>query len=346
MNTNRQSRLRIGILSFAHGHANSYAFELEQRDDVVIAGIWDADPERGAEMARRFDTIYYRSKDILLGDELDGVIIASENVHHRSLVEAAASAGVKAILCEKPLATTVPDAESMIRYCSDRGVKLATSFPCRYAPSFRSMREKVLAGEIGEILAIRGTNRGSMPGGWFVDTSLSGGGAIMDHTVHVADLMWLLLGQEAVSVYAESGNQFHHQSWDDTGLLTLTYADGVFATIDTSWCRPKGFPTSGDVTLQIIGTRGVLDLDLFGQKLVHYNDASQSDCFYWGSSLDKDMIDDFLLLCEGGSAPYLATGEDGLRAGAITSAAYAAVLLNDPVNVDAGVEQRVPAYSL
>ncbi len=332
--TTHDKTLKVGILSFAHMHAAGYAHALQGRPDATLAGIADPDAARGREMAYRFKTTYFPSVAALLDAGMDGVIVTSENVHHRALVETAAGAGVSAILCEKPLATTEEDARAMIEACAGRGVRLATAFPCRYSPAFRRLREQVRAGAVGEVLAVRGTNRGSMPGGWFTDRALSGGGAVMDHTVHVADLNRVLLGREAESVYAEIGSGFYHQDWDDTGFLTIGYGGGVFATLDTSWSRPKTFPTWGDVTLQVVGTGGVLDLDMFAQSLAHYADrAGRVSWPGWGSDTDAGLVGDFLRLTRGEDAPDIATGEDGLLALQVALAAYRSAEAGQPVAV-------------
>jgi predicted dehydrogenase len=315
--------LKIGILSFAHMHAYSYAAALAAHPGVDFVGVADPDAERRERMAQTFGTTAYPSEAALLEQDLDGVIVTSENVHHRALVEQAGGSGVKAILCEKPLATTIEDAQAMIDLCAAQGVRLATAFPCRYSPAYQRLRTLVQDGAIGDVLAIRGTNRGSMPGGWFVDRALSGGGAVIDHTVHVADLNRFLLGQEAVSVYAEIGHGFYHQEWDDTGFLTITYDGGVFGTLDTSWSRPKTYPTWGDVTMEVVGTRGILNLDMFAQHLMHYNDTTgRASWAGWGSNTDAGLVADFLRLTAGEDAPGLATGIDGLQALRVALAAY------------------------
>ncbi len=335
--TLKSGTLKIGFFSFAHMHAQSYAQALRDAPGAVLAGIADPEAERGQAMAAQFETTYYASEAALLDQNLDGVIVTSENVHHRRLVELAAGAGVKAVLCEKPLATTLEEARAMIAACAAAGVSLATAFPCRYSPAFRRLRQQVQGGTLGEVLAIRGTNHGLMPGGWFVDTSLSGGGAVIDHTVHVADLNRLLLGREAAEVYAEIGSGFYHQPWDDTGFLTIGYEGGVFATLDTSWSRPKAYPAWGDVTLQVVGTGGVLDLDMFAQNLIHYDDRGGHVSWnHWGSGTDAGLIADFLRLAAGDAAPDLATGEDGLRALAVALAAYRSAASGKPVAVDNG----------
>lgn len=326
--------LKIGIFSFAHMHAWGYAHALMGRTNAVLAGIADPNPERAARMAAQFHTTAFPSEAALLEQGLDGVIVTAENAHHRRLVTQAADAGVRAILCEKPLATTAEDAQAMVEHCAMHGVSLATAFPCRYSPAFQRLRAQVQAGAIGSVQAIRGTNRGRMPGGWFVETPLSGGGAVIDHTVHVADLNRHLLGQEAVTVYAEIGNGFHHQEWDDTGFLSILYDGGVAATLDTSWSRPKTYPTWGDVTLQVVGTDGVLEMDMTAQILSHYDDRSGRVGWPgWGSDTDAGLVSDFLKLAAGEAAPEIATGEDGLRALEVALAAYRSADLQQPVPV-------------
>ncbi|HEY9774467.1 MAG TPA: Gfo/Idh/MocA family oxidoreductase [Planktothrix sp.] len=321
--------IKTGILSFAHMHANSYARVLCANEKTQLVGIADGDTERGTTNAALYSTRYFGSVEELLGQNLDAIVIASENIHHRKHVEMCAAAGIKHILSEKPLATTVEDAGAMIAACRTAGAKLYTAFPCRFSPALQRLRKQIQEGALGTILAIRGTNRGYMPGGWFIEKEFSGGGAVIDHTVHVADVNRWLLGQEATEVYAEIGNGFYHQEWEDTGVLTLTYQGGVFATIDTSWSRPYKFRT--DLTLQVIGTAGVADLDMFLQTVTNYSMKNAVSHVGWGSSVDKWMIDAFLRAASGECVDDLADGEDGLRALEVALAAYRSAEQASPV---------------
>jgi predicted dehydrogenase len=326
--------VKIGILSTAHMHIYSYAAALAAHSDVALVGVWDSNAEQGTKLAEFVNVPFFNTAEALFAGGLDGVVVTSENIRHRPLVELAAKAGVKAILCEKPLATTVEDAKAMIEACDAAGVSLATAFPCRYSPAFVRVLEQVKSGAIGKVMAIRGTNRGTNPGGWFVDPALSGGGAVIDHTVHVADLNRVILETEATAVYAEIGSGFNHQEWDDTGFLNISYGEDIFATLDTSWSRPKTFPTWGDVTLQIVGTNGVLDLDMFAQSISHYDDASGKVSWpNWGSNIDAGLIADFVKLTAGEEVPRIATGHDGLKALEVALAAYRSAKVGEPVPV-------------
>lgn len=326
--------VRIGILSTAHLHADSYVAQLRELPNAHLVGLWDDNEERRASKARQYGVPAIADPDELF-TACDAVVICSENAHHRVLTERAARTG-KHVLCEKPLAINPDDAGAMVQTCEEAGVQLMTAFPCRFSPAFGQLAAAVRNGELGEILAMRGTNRGKCPGGWFVDKSLSGGGCVTDHAVHVTDLMRALLGAEVKTVYCEADNGLLHGDFEDTGFLQMTFDTGVFATLDSSWSRPKTFPTWGDVTLGVTGTRGTLEMDMFGQETVLYSDHAGRVSFqHWGSNIDEGLVAAFVRAVENGE-PVPITGVDGLRAVEVVEAAYESIRTRQP----AAVRQR------
>ncbi len=209
--------LRVGLASFAHVHAAGYARLLAARDDVDLVasdpdGRAEGDEEpRGAELAAGLGVRYVPDHDALFAEDLDAVVVCTENSRHRPVVEQAAAAGVH-VLCEKPLATTLEDADAMRAACAGAGVVLMTAYPVRFHPGFRELRERVRRGDVGRVLAVTGTNNGQAPIAsrrWFVDAELAGGGALMDHTVHLADLLDDLLEDQPRSVYAQVNRIVH-----------------------------------------------------------------------------------------------------------------------------------------
>jgi len=324
--------VKIGVMSFAHMHAYSYTAAVNDLPDAQLVGIADHDPERGREMAEKFNTRFIPNYEELLKEDIDAVIITSENCMHKELTIMAAEAG-KHVLCEKPISTNVEDAKAMIEVCRKNNVQLMTAFPCRYSPAVIKAREAIRSGRIGEVLSIKGTNHGKMPGGWFVDKSKSGGGAVIDHTVHVTDLMRWILESEPVEVYAEISNAMFHDVYDDCGMLTITFENGVFSTLDTSWTRPKSFPTWGDVTMSIQGTKGVVEVDLFAQTLGLYSDKTMSTAWPgWGDNTDYWMVKDFVSAIAEGRTVSI-TGEDGMAALAVALAAYKSGDAKAPVRI-------------
>ena len=323
--------MRIGIWSLAHVHAPAYLDALLARPDVEQMFICDEDPARGARAAAKAGVAFVPNPADLLS-RIDAAVITSANVDHCAMALQAAEAGVHCLV-EKPIATTVADARKMIAAFAERDLVLATAFPCPFSPAFQELQRTIASGALGRILAVRCTNRGSMPGGFFIEMERSGGGAVIDHTVHVADLLRRLTGAPARQVYAEIGHGIFGQAWDDSGVLTIDLRDGVFATLDCSWSRPKSFPTWGDVTMHIVGERGNASVDLFGQHVECFPAGDEpSSWVSWGSDLDTLMLADFIDAVEGKRRP-MSDGEDGLHALVVALAAYEAARRHAPVAV-------------
>ncbi|MFS0821489.1 Gfo/Idh/MocA family protein [Bacillus sp. 1P02SD] len=322
--------MKVGIISFAHPHANGYAHALKDIEGVEIVGIADNDQTRGKNGAERYQTKYFRDYEELLQQDLDAVIITSENSNHREHVVAAAKAG-KHILCEKPIATTVEDAKEMIEVCKQHDVILQTAFPVRFNTAITRAKQIVENGELGQIFAIKGTNRGTNPGGWFIDKEQSGGGAVIDHTVHVVDIMRWVMGTEVREVYAEIDNTITSGPIDDCGILSIEFENDVFTTLDCSWSRNEKYPTWGDVTLEIVGSEGTLKVDAFAQKTDLYSQDEVS-WNYWGDNMDFELVKDFLNSVSIGKAPSI-TGFDGLKALEVALAAYESSEKKQPVKL-------------
>ncbi|HYK74303.1 MAG TPA: Gfo/Idh/MocA family oxidoreductase [Pseudoneobacillus sp.] len=324
--------MKIGIVSFAHMHAHSYANCLVELDGVELYGIADENEERGRAVANQYNTKYFKDYSQLLSENIDAVIICTENAKHMEVAVAAAEAK-KHILCEKPLATTVEDAWRIIEACKQHNVKLQTAFPVRYNAPVQRVKKMIENGDLGRIVALRGTNRGQNPGGWFVDQEQSGGGAVLDHTVHVIDLMRWFMNSEVKEVFAEIDTKFSDIDIDDCGLLMLEFENGVFASHDPSWSRCHSFPTWGDVTLEIIGTKGATRLDAFAQNLILYSDKQNKvSREFWGNNMDKGLVYDFVACIKEDREPSI-SGFDGLKAMEVALAAYESAKLKKPVTL-------------
>lgn len=326
--------MKVGIVSFAHMHAHSYAKALKSMKDVDFVAIADDRPERGLAAAETYGVRYVGDYPALLAENVDAVIVCSENARHAEVVIAAAKAH-KHVLCEKPIATTLADAQAMISACKEHGVIFEIAFPVRFHPAVQRVKQLLEQGRIGRILAMRGTNRGQNPGGWFVDPALSGGGAVLDHTVHVVDLMRWFSGSEVREVYAEIDTRFNDSlKVDDCGLLIMEFANGVIASHDPSWSRCTSYPSWGDVTIEIIGTKGVLLLDVFRQHMLLHSDLTGHTTHEnWGDDMDALLVADFVRSVADQRIAASVTGEDGLRALEVALAAYESAKLGQPVRI-------------
>lgn len=335
-------RLKVAVLSFAHPHALDYVRILSQRSDVELLtsdpdGARSTDPApRGAELAALLGVEYAAGYTDALAWRPDAVIVTSENARHRELVEAAAAAGAH-VLCEKPLATTVRDGIAMLDAARSAGVMLMTAYPVRFAPSFQDARQGIRAGLVGDVLAIRATNNGKLPiaqRGWFVDPELAGGGALVDHVVHCADLIDDLLGESPLTVRAASNRILHADAGVETGgLVTARYPSGVIATIDCSWSYPESANRWGGLTLEVIGTAGTVTVAPFDEHVDGFDEQGA----VWEAvhdDLDAAMIDEFLSAVRVGREP-LTDGMAGLRTLRVVAAAQLSALSGEVVSVRA-----------
>lgn len=313
--------MKIGMMSFAHMHAFSYADGLKKIPNVELMGIFDDDVERGQQAAEMFNTKHYSDQAVFLAQEMDAVIICSENNRHKEMVLNAAKAK-KHILCEKPIATNLEDAKEMIQVCQDSHVILQIAYPVRFSSPIQELKAKIDKGELGEIVAFRTTNRGQNPGGWFIDDKQSGGGAVLDHTVHMLDIMRWYLVKEVTEVSAFVDSYFHDIEIDDAGILTFEFENGVIASHDASWSRFKEYPTWGDATIEVVGTKQTMKVDAFKEHFRRFSSGSKSlEHVFFGNDMDFGLVLDFVNCVKKVEQPSI-TGYDGLKSLEVSLAAY------------------------
>ncbi len=314
-------------------HARSYAGAVRRSRAGRLVGVHDGSPDLGRPLAEELGVPY----DVDAAGLLDRVqpaaaIVCSANARHRALVELAASRGVH-VLCEKPLAATVGDAEAMAAACREGGVQLHTAFVSRFYPAVLELRAMVASGELGEIRGLIGGNRGRPPlppryPAWITDPDAAGGGALIDHSVHVLDAMRFVTGLEPVEVLAETATLFVDTDVEDSALVSVVFEGGVPASIDPSWSVGPESPWEYDFYLRILGSRGSVDLST-GRESLHvagrYAERTQV-LLPFEPDIDQMMVEAFLhSVAVGRIVEPCATGEDGVRAVEVACAAYASV---------------------
>jgi predicted dehydrogenase len=156
------------VLTHASAFAHHERFEL-------VAGV-DPDPEQRERFTRKFDRPAFAAQDEL--PDVDVVALAMPAAGHRAALEAALDRGVRAIVCEKPLAATVRDGEAMVAACEQAGCALLVNYMRRFEPAVRELRGRLAAGEIGEVRA---------GAGWYP-------GGLLENGSHMVDLVEFLLG--------------------------------------------------------------------------------------------------------------------------------------------------------
>jgi len=225
---------------------------------AAIAGFVGSTPDHARPLADRYHTQVYPDFAAMLA-EVDVVDICTPtHLHHPQVLQAAAAG--KHIVCEKPLARTLPDAREMIAACEAAGVKLLVAHVVRFFPEYAGAKATVAGGEIGQPAVIRltrGTFRPKKPvDNWFTDFDKSGG-MMLDLMIHDFDYARWIAG-EVESVFAKNISSAEPDAPIDYGLAILKHRRGAISHVEGSWAYP---PPLFRTRLEIAGSDGWLNHD-------------------------------------------------------------------------------------
>src|SRR5690349_7513092 len=240
---------RWGLIG-ASNIARQYMIKaINAQADAEVIGVVSSNPERGAAFAAEQDLPrHYDSLDALVADpDIDCVYISTTNEHHHDQTIAAAKAG-KHVLCEKPLALTLADAQEMVAACRKAGVVMATNHHLRNAGLHRRMRDLIEKGAVGEILAVRVFHAVFLPEflqGWRIDSAAAGGGVVLDITVHDADTVRFVTGDNPTEVTAMTATHGMGKSGlADTAMGVMRMKQGALVQFHDAFTikhMPTGF---------------------------------------------------------------------------------------------------------
>ncbi len=246
---------RVGIVGA--GLMGNWHAERWKLLPVEIAGFYNRSPEAAKKAATRFGGEVYASASDLAQD-VDIVDVCTPTFAHKEGVLAAAEAG-KPVVCEKPLARHLEDAQEMIAACERAGARLFVAQVVRFFPQYALAKETLLAGDLGRPGVLRLVRSGVFPrpnpDTWY-NSFEKGGGVIMDLSIHDLDYARWCFG-EVERVFAR-GLTFAGRSMVDHTLITLKFENGALAHLEGSWASP---PSSFRTALELAGDAGLLEWD-------------------------------------------------------------------------------------
>ncbi|MEM3607720.1 MAG: Gfo/Idh/MocA family oxidoreductase [Candidatus Bathyarchaeia archaeon] len=217
--------------------------------------------DRAREVASKYSARTYSTlSEALEKEEVDIVDICTPTYTHRDFTVEAAEAG-KHILCEKPIALTLEDADEMIRASEKADVKFMVAHCLRFFAEYAKVKELVENGAIGDPVISRALRAGPLPtwGTWFSDQSKSGGVAV-DLAIHDIDFLRWCYRDEVERVYASVGRLVRSDlGMDDHALILLRFRGGGIAHVEASWAVPQQYPFT--MMMEIAGTKGIISMD-------------------------------------------------------------------------------------
>jgi predicted dehydrogenase len=265
--------LRIGLVGLHnHYHAIPFADELlkgieglelvavsDERESLVsqfgnerLKGDWTSDSEA-----------------LIKRPDIDAVIITSYTSAHADQVELAAAHG-KHVLLDKPISTTLRDADRIVE--ASEKVKVMMAYLLRFIPTYReayaAMKQGAIGTPVSGFYSIRvpaefiKDHPGADHLGWYADPIKGGGGGFLDHGVHFTDFFRWFFESDPVSVTATIGNlTYPHLKTDDYGIAVYTLKSGAIVTVESTWHAAGWFaPLTSPDRATVNGTRGEIEL--------------------------------------------------------------------------------------
>ncbi len=250
-------KIRIGLIGAGNICQNAHIPAYLKQSDVELVAVCDLNEERAKEVAAKYNIKHVARtiEDLVALEDVDAVSICVWNNAHARAALAAVKAG-KHVLCEKPMATTVAEAQAMHDASKAGGKVFMLGFVNRFRSDSLLLKEMADAGKFGDIYFARAgwLRRRGTPLGWFTDVSKSGGGPVIDIGVHVIDLTWHFMGKpEPVSVNATTHYPLgNYQTkgvgrWkaldtdnlifntEDSAAGTIRFANGASMNFEVSW---------------------------------------------------------------------------------------------------------------
>ena len=237
--------------------ARDYAVPGLQAAGGRLVAVADPDPGARRHAAALGAEAHAEAEALLADPAVEAVYVATPNHLHRAAVERAAAAG-KPVLCEKPMAATLAEAEAMAEAVRAAGIRYGTAFDQRHHPAHAAIRAAIAGGAVGTVTAIRiayacWVGAGWAQDNWRADAARAGGGALIDLAPHGLDLVDYLLGEPVEEIAALTQRRVQDYPVDDGAMLLGRTRSGVLVQLHVAYNCPEGLPRR---QLEVLGSTG------------------------------------------------------------------------------------------
>jgi UDP-N-acetylglucosamine 3-dehydrogenase len=327
----------IGLGMMGQRHARIWK-ELPQTE---LLGVYDIVPERTQEWAADLDCQAAGSlAELLALPGLDLVSVCTDDQLHVEPCLAAAAAG-KHILLEKPLATSVADADAIIAACRNNNITLMVGHVVRFDPRYQVGQQAIDAGEVGEIVQVFGRRNNIVASGRRIGSRTS---VAFFLGAHDLDLMRWFCGSGVVKVHAESASKvLTDLGCEDSIFTVMKFANGAVGCLETCWVVPEGVPNTLDARLEVVGTKGRVAVRVGDESLeIASPTRAQRPDIAYGPVFDglqqgalRTQLEHFADCLRTGRAPLVSV-EDARAAVVICEAIHESLRSGQPVVLGSG----------
>ncbi len=326
----------LGVGEMGKRHAENIRRLVSEARLVAVADV-SAARARLVAAELEIDHSFGSLEEMLEHKEMDCVLIATPDKFHAQAVRTAAAAG-KNILCEKPLATNLVDANTALEAVNKASVALQVGFMRRYDPGYAAAMKRIEAGEIGEPVIFKSVGRDKDAPPISAYQSNLNGMLLYNNTIHDFDLARWLMRDEVIEVqtYATVAIRPEVAQYGDivASVVNLKYRGGAIGNIESYVQAVYGY----DVRTEIVGSKGSILVGSLQQSPATFltaNGHTQTLADHFLTRFTDAYVAevrDFVQSMLNGRPPRV-SGEDGLRALEIAVAAENSYRQCKPCNV-------------
>ncbi len=229
---------------------------LARGDELVAVANHRQESARAFAEKFQIPRVTTDGEELARDPEVEAAIVATPNYLHAPQAIALLEAG-KHVLVEKPMAVSVAECDAMIAAAHRGGARVMVAHCWRFHPDVLAVRDRIAAGEFGEVVKTRGygVHASWGPSGWFAEKQFAGGGALVDMGVHAIDTARFLLGDpEPARVCATLGTRYGAYDVDDDGILLISWSQGTNSIVESGWWHPHKEGLEAET--EIYGTKG------------------------------------------------------------------------------------------
>ncbi len=266
----------VGCGRAAHKHIKA----ITGIEGSKLAAVCDIDPSKAESLGRQYAIPYYNSYDEMFTNEsADIVIISTPSGMHPEHVVNIARKFKKTIICEKPIALSLEDADLMIRTCVENECRLFIVNQYKFKKTVCELKKAVDTGALGKLFLGTVRVRWRRDQQYYDRDSWRGtldldGGIIMNQALHHIDLLTWIMG-EPLSVMAKKATYGVDIEADNTALAIITFKNGAMGLIEATTAT---VPSDLEGSISILGERGTVILGGFSaDTIVTWNIVGQTE---------------------------------------------------------------------
>jgi|YelNatPaOPRAMG01_1025707.scaffolds.fasta_scaffold61827_2 predicted dehydrogenase len=273
--------VKVGVVGCGQIAKEAHIPNYVMNPKAMLTAICDVDEQAAKALCEKYGVKHFFTnyEELFESNYVQAVSVCVPTHLHSKVVKAAAEHGIH-VLCEKPIASTLKEADEILDAVSKSKIKFTVGYNRRFLPNHILMKKYLEEGRIGKPILARastitmGPYQPQIEVSKYADEAKKRVGCLFDSGAHLVDLMLWLFGKPK-EVNSIMSTYFEGVTVDDSAIMVTKFENGVIGSVHVAWLDLPNFKaTENTRRIEIIGTHGLLESDCLGPSLSIYNKTS------------------------------------------------------------------------